>query len=964
MLRLKNIVKDYITGEETVHALKGVSINFRANEFVSVLGQSGCGKTTLLNIVGGLDQYTDGDLIIKGRSTKKYKDKDWDAYRNHSIGFVFQSYNLIMHQNVLSNVELALTLSGVSKSERRRRAKEVLEKVGLGKQIHKKPNQLSGGQMQRVAIARALINDPEILLADEPTGALDTETSVQIMDLLKEIADDRLVIMVTHNPDLAEKYSTRIIKLLDGEVTDDSNPYTDEEADKETYREADEKAVKKADKKSGEKTDEKSGEKSDKKESTSKIKNYKKNRMSYFTALSLSFNNLLTKKGRTILTAFAGSIGIIGIALILSLSSGFRKYISSVEQDTLSTYPLEITDESVDRSAMFSLLLGNDMKSSEEHDMDKVYSNNFVGDYVNTLMSEVKINDMISFKDYIENGDGSDIKNYSSDIMYMYGITVNAFLPETDDDIYQVNPGTVMEKIGMGSMAEVSQYSIGSSMDMTSVWSEIIENQELLDEQYDVVAGRWPESYDEIVLVVTEYNEITDYELYTLGIRDVKELQDMVAASLKGEALTFDNTSYTYDELLSLTYKVIPTSDYFIYDKDKGCYIDMSDDYNFMKDKIDNGIEVKVVGIVRPNDEATVHSITTTIGYKHALVETLMNMAKESDIGKEQLGNPDINVFTGYEFGADITTEQEDETGKQMEEFAKQIATQFGVSDIADVPDEQLFSYMHTLEPTEAMMFLAVLPEDKQTDYMASLSEDEMNAFLAAMEEVSAEAQGMSQGMSLSELRTAEDATYEDNLETIGIAYEDDPKVIRIYPKDFDSKEKIIDIIEDYNKSVKDNGEEDKEIQYEDMVGTMMSSVSTIINAISYVLIAFVAISLVVSSIMIGIITYISVLERTKEIGVLRSIGASKKDISRVFNAETIIVGFIAGVIGILVTILLNIPINKIIEHAAGLKNIAKLPALGGVILVIISVVLTMIAGLIPSRVASKKDPVVALRTE
>lgn len=958
MLRLRNIVKDYITGEETVHALKGVSINFRANEFVSVLGQSGCGKTTLLNIVGGLDQYTDGDLVIKGRSTKKYKDKDWDAYRNHSIGFVFQSYNLIMHQNVLSNVELALTLSGVSKSERRRRAKEVLEKVGLGKQIHKKPNQLSGGQMQRVAIARALINDPEILLADEPTGALDTETSVQIMDLLKEIADDRLVIMVTHNPELAEKYSTRIIKLLDGEVTDDSNPYTDEEADKETFGEADAKAVKKADKKAGEKSDEKADE------SASQIKSYKKNRMSYFTALSLSFNNLLTKKGRTILTAFAGSIGIIGIALILSLSSGFRKYISSVEQDTLSTYPLEITDESVDRSAIFSLLLGNDMKSSEEHDMDKVYSNNFVGDYVNTLMSEVKINDMISFKDYIENGDGSDIKEYSSDIMYMYGVTVNAYLPDTDDDIYQVNPGTVMEKIGMGSMAEVSQYSIGSSMDMTSVWSEIIENQELLDEQYDVVAGRWPESYDEIVLVVTEYNEITDYELYTLGIRDVKELQDMVAASLKGEALTFDNTSYTYDELLSLTYKVIPTSDYYAYDKDKGCYVDMSDDYNYMKDKIDNGIEVKVVGIVRPNDEATVHSITTTIGYKHALVETLMNMAKESDIGKEQLENPDINVFTGYEFGADIAAEQVDESEEQMEEFAKQIAVQFGVSDISEVPDEQLFGYMHTLEPSEAMLFLAILPEDKQTAYMASLSDEEMNAFLAAMEEVSAEAQGMSQGMSLSELRTAEDATYEDNLETIGIAYEDDPKVIRIYPKDFDSKEKIIDIIEDYNKSVKENGEEDKEIQYEDMVGTMMSSVSTIINAISYVLIAFVAISLVVSSIMIGIITYISVLERTKEIGVLRSIGASKKDISRVFNAETIIVGFIAGVIGILVTILLNIPINKIIEHASGLKHIAKLPVAGGVILVIISVVLTMIAGLIPSRVASKKDPVVALRTE
>ena len=933
MLRLKEIVKDYETGGEKVHALKGVSINFRSNEFVSVLGQSGCGKTTLLNIIGGLDQYTSGDLIIKGKSTKKYKDKDWDAYRNHSIGFVFQSYNLIMHQSVLSNVELALTLSGVSKSERRRRAKEVLEKVGLGKQIHKKPNQLSGGQMQRVAIARALINDPEILLADEPTGALDTETSVQIMDLLKEIADDRLVIMVTHNPELAENYSTRIIKLLDGEVVDDSNPYTDEEAEKISYEEEDKK------------------------------KN-KKNRMSYFTALGLSFNNLLTKKGRTILTAFAGSIGIIGIALILSLSSGFRKYISSVEQDTLSTYPLEITDESVDRSAMFSLLLGNDMKSSEEHDMDKVYSNNFVGDYMNTLMSEVKINDMISFMDYIENGDGKDIKKYASDVMYTYGIKVNAYLPDTDEDIYQVNPGTVMDKIGMGSMTEMSQYSIGSSVDMTSVWSEIIENQDLLNEQYDVIAGRWPESYDELVLVVTEHNEITDYELYTLGLRDVKELQDMVAASLKGEIVTYPNTSYTYDELLNLTYKVIPTSDYYAYDEAQGCYVDMSDDYNFLKDKIDNGIEVKVVGIVRPNEDAAVHSIMTTIGYKHALAQKLMDMARESDIGKEQLANPDINVFTGYEFGADINAEKEDDAEKMMQELAKQIAEQFGVSDLSEVPEEQIFAYMHSVEPAQAMMILAVLPEDKQAAYMSSLSEDEMAEFMAAMDAANANAQGMSQSMSLTALKKAEDATYEDNLTTIGIAYENDPKSIKIYPKDFDSKEKIIDIIDDYNEKVRAAGEEDKEISFEDMIGTMMSSVSTIINAISYVLIAFVAISLVVSSIMIGIITYISVLERTKEIGVLRSIGASKKDISRVFNAETIIVGFIAGVIGIIVTIILNIPINKIIKNVSGLNHISRLPIDGAIILIIISVVLTMIAGLIPSRVASKKDPVVALRTE
>ncbi|MBQ8924503.1 MAG: ABC transporter, partial [Lachnospiraceae bacterium] len=498
--------------------------------------------------------------------------------------------------------------------------------------------------------------------------------------------------------------------------------------------------------------------------------------MSYFTALSLSFNNLLTKKGRTILTAFAASIGIIGNALILSLSSGFRNYISSVEQDTLSTYPLEITDESIDRSAMFSMILGNDMKSSEEHDMDKVYSNNFIGEYMNTMIEGVKINDMISFRDYIENGDGKVIKDYASDIMYTYGITINAYLPDTDDDIYQVNPSTVMSNIGMGSMAEMSQLGMGgSSVDMTSCFSEIIENQDLLDEQYDVIAGRWPENYDELVLVVTEYNEVTDYELYTLGLRDVKELQDMMGAALKGESLTFDNTSYTYDELLSLTYKVIPTSDYYAYDKESDTYKDMSDDYNYLKEKIDNGVEVNVVGIVRPNDNAAVHSIMTTIGYKHSLVEKLMDMAKDSEIGKAQLENPDINVFTGYEFGADITAEKEDDMAEQMAEFAKMAAGQFGVSDISEVPNEQLFEYMHTLEPTDAMMYLAILPEERQGAYMASLSEEEMTAFVSAMEDTS---QTVSQGMSLSALKTAEDATYDDNLITIGIAYESDPKVI------------------------------------------------------------------------------------------------------------------------------------------------------------------------------------------
>lgn len=898
MLQLKNIVKNYVTGDTTVAALKGVSINFRPNEFVSILGQSGCGKTTMLNIIGGLDKYTSGDLVIKGTSTKKYKDKDWDTYRNHSIGFVFQSYNLITHQTVLQNVELALTLSGVSKSERRKRAKEVLEKVGLGNQLNKKPNQMSGGQMQRVAIARALINDPEILLADEPTGALDTETSVQIMDLLKEIAKDRLVIMVTHNPELAEKYSTRIIKLLDGEVKDDSMPYTDEEAEKEQYEKSDPKSLK-----------------------------HKK--MSYLTALNLSFNNLLTKKGRTILTAFAGSIGIIGIALILSLSDGFRKYIKNVEEDTLSTYPLEITDESIDMSSMMGLMVGTDMKSDDEHDLDKIYSNNFIGDYMNTMLGEVKINDMISFKEYIENGDGKEIKEYTSDIMYTYGITINAYKSDTEEEIYQVNPSTVMDSIGFGTMSEME--NVGMTMGTTNVWSEMISNQELLESQYDVVAGRWPQSYDEVIMVVTEYNEITDYELYALGIRDVGELQEMMSAALKGESITFDNTSYTYDEILGMTYKVIPSSDFYKYDEELGYYVDMRDDAEHMKEKIDNGIEIKITGIVRPNEEATVHSINTTIGYRHDLAAHLMDMAKESEIGKKQLENPDINVFTGYEFGTDLNQAAQEEAMQSSLQMMQEMG-------IAEMTEEELY------------------------EYMATLPAEELGAFLGMLEQSSAAA--MSQGMSLSELKGAENATYDDNLISVGIAYEKDPKMIRIYPIDFESKEKIIDIIEEYNSDQIANGHDEKEISYTDMVGTMMSSVSTIINSISYVLMAFVAISLVVSSIMIGIITYISVLERTKEIGVLRSIGASKKDISRVFNAETIIVGFVAGLIGIGVTVLLNFPINAIIKHVAGLENVAKLPVDGAIILIIISVVLTMIAGLIPSRVASKKDPVVALRSE
>ena len=758
---------------------------------------------------------------------------------------------------------------------------------------------MSGGQMQRVAIARALINDPEILLADEPTGALDTETSVQIMDLLKEIAKDRLVIMVTHNPELAEQYSTRIVKLLDGEITDDSMPYSDEEAAKETYEELSKKDL-------------------------------KHKRMSYFTALNLSFNNLLTKKGRTLLTAFAGSIGIIGIALILSLSDGFRNYIKSVEEDTLSTYPLEITDESIDMSAMMGIMLGTEMKSEEEHDMDKVYSNNFVGNYMKNMLGEVKVNDMVSFKDYIEEGDGQKMKDYTSDIMYTYGITINAYKSDVEKEVYQVNPSTVFDSIGFGSMSEMDNLGMTGTQSTTNVWSEMISNQELLENQYDVVAGRWPENYDEVVMVVTKDNEISDYELYSLGIRDVSEMQEMMRAALKGETKTYPNTSYTYDDLLSLTYKVIPSSDFYEYDDSEKCYVDKSDDADYLKDKIKNGLDIKVVGIVRPNEDATVHSITKTIGYTHALVEKLMNLSRDSEVGKAQLDDPDKNVFTGYEFGADLNEEAQ----KEAEQQAQDAMSEMG---IADMTEDQLY------------------------EYMASLPADQLKQFMQTMTE---QTQSVSNSMSLSDLKSAENATYDDNLVTLGIAYENDPKVIRIYPIDFESKEKIIDVIEEYNDMVKANGEEEKEISYTDMVGTMMSSISTIINAISYVLMAFVAISLVVSSIMIGIITYISVLERTKEIGVLRSIGASKKDISRVFNAETIIIGFVAGLIGIGVTVLLNIPINAVIHHFAGLTGVAKLPVTGGALLVVISVVLTMIGGLIPSRVASKKDPVEALRSE
>lgn len=901
IIEVKNLKYKYPHTDKLV--LDDISFTIEKGEFIGIVGANGAGKSTLTQaLVGLVPQFYKGayggQVLVDGMQASK----DPIASICKKVGLVFQNpFNQLSgaKDTVYEEIAFGLQNFGIERDEMVKRIEDAMKLLDIAGLKDRNPFDLSGGQMQRVAIARALINDPEILLADEPTGALDTETSVQIMDLLKEIAKDRLVIMVTHNPELAEQYSTRIVKLLDGEITDDSMPYSDEEAVKETYEELSKKDL-------------------------------KHKRMSYFTALNLSFNNLLTKKGRTLLTAFAGSIGIIGIALILSLSDGFRNYIKSVEEDTLSTYPLEITDESIDMSAMMGIMLGTEMKSEEEHDMDKVYSNNFVGNYMKNMLGEVKVNDMVSFKDYIEEGDGQKMKDYTSDIMYTYGITINAYKSDVEKEVYQVNPSTVFDSIGFGSMSEMDNLGMTGTQSTTNVWSEMISNQELLENQYDVVAGRWPENYDEVVMVVTKDNEISDYELYSLGIRDVSEMQEMMRAALKGETKTYPNTSYTYDDLLSLTYKVIPSSDFYEYDDSEKCYVDKSDDADYLKDKIKNGLDIKVVGIVRPNEDATVHSITTTIGYTHALVEKLMDLSRDSEVGKAQLDDPDKNVFTGYEFGADLNEEAQ----KEAEQQAQDAMSEMG---IADMTEDQLY------------------------EYMASLPADQLKQFMQTMTE---QTQSVSNSMSLSDLKSAENATYDDNLVTLGIAYENDPKVIRIYPIDFESKEKIIDVIEEYNDMVKANGEEEKEISYTDMVGTMMSSISTIINAISYVLMAFVAISLVVSSIMIGIITYISVLERTKEIGVLRSIGASKKDISRVFNAETIIIGFVAGLIGIGVTVLLNIPINAVIHHFAGLTGVAKLPVTGGALLVAISVVLTMIGGLIPSRVASKKDPVEALRSE
>ncbi len=867
MLQLKNITKNYLSGDNEVQALKGIDIEFRENEFVSILGQSGCGKTTLLNIIGGLDRYTSGDLIINGKSTKEFKDKDWDTYRNHSVGFVFQSYNLIPHQTVLANVELALTISGVGKAERRKRAIEALQKVGLGDQINKKPNQMSGGQMQRVAIARALVNDPDILLADEPTGALDSKTSVQVMEILKEISKDRLIIMVTHNPELAEKYSSRIVKLLDGKIIDDSNPYKSSEED-----------VKKAKNKK-----DKSGKAS----------------MKFTTAVRLSLNNLMTKKGRTLLTSFAGSIGIIGIALILSLSHGMQSYINRVEEDTLSSYPLTIQEASIDVTSMLEAMMGNGEK--EEHNDNKIYSRPIVNNILETVSTKLQTNNLEELKKYLESGD-TDIKNYINAIQYEYNLNLNIYKQNEDKTYQQVNPSKVFDELGFGEMMESRQsassmMSGSMAMTQTDVWTEMLDNQNLLQSQYDVLAGNWPTKYNEVVLIVDENNEISDYTLYSLGIKDIKELNEsMEKIKNKEKVEAGESESYSYDDLLNYKFKILLNTDYY---KESGnAWQDMSNDDEYMKNVVDNAEEITIVGIIKPNEETVSSSGAGMIGYTKELKEYVINKINETEIVKEQKESPNINVFTGIEF-----------------------------------PENQNSSFDYSQLTDEQRMYMSTLSEAELAELMKNYAENST-------------------------------ATYDSNLSTLGVVDLNKPSTINIYPKDFESKDMITTRISEYNDKQTNDGKEENVITYTDIVGVMMSSVSTIINVISYVLIAFVGISLVVSSIMIGIITYISVLERTKEIGILRSIGASKKDVSRVFNAETLIIGLVAGLIGIVVTLLLNIPINMIIKSIVGISNISKLPTAGAIILVVISVGLTMIAGLIPARFAAKRDPVEALRTE
>lgn len=1125
MLQVKDISKQYQTGSLIQRALDHVSLNLRDNEFVAILGPSGSGKTTLLNIIGGLDRYDSGDLIINGISTKKYKDRDWDSYRNHTIGFVFQSYNLIPHQTVLQNVELALTISGISGSERKRRAIEALEKVGLGEQIHKKPNQMSGGQMQRVALARALVNNPDILLADEPTGALDSETSIQVMDLLKEVAKDRLVVMVTHNPELAEKYANRIVNLRDGHILSDTNPYiVDEEADEPPVH-----------------------------------KNMGKSSMSFLTALSLSMNNLMTKKARTILVAFAGSIGIIGIALILSLSNGVNTYIHDTEEETLSEYPLEITKSSYNMTSMLntaqetrSEILSGDTGETQVKERS----------VVSNMLGGVQTNDLKSFKEYIES-DESDIDTYARSIEYDYDIEPQIYLPDTDDGVHQVNPNTLFTSSGL-----IPTSSIYSSAFSANVFSSLPDNEDLYKDSYDLKAGKWPDSYNEAVVVLSVDGAVTDMTLYSLGIKEYSELEALMEAFQKEENTDVETSTkdYQYSDFIGVTLKLVNASDTYVYDDSLKVYSSKADDTEFMKDLIENGEDIKIVGVVEPKDDANAMMLTAGIAYSSDLCEHLIDYAKDSEVVKAQLEDPDINVLTGEEFGKDETLDLDFDSMFTIDEKALEnafdmdtsklninIADYLDTSSLSDslsIPEDtlqtllqsasnnvsqaqmqQAFSnifnsylqylysqgvedpyssfktYMNSAEAKTILMdcyktivknadnieavslnvsaalqseykkIMQELPEDQsfedyiqtpegvarlkavvQTAYndsdvkitdldvqnitkqlvsgylnTAHLTADtisqDFSSYLStaagqsALEDVAslfinvdeltnsakemmtstvssltstltssinkaitkmvnqipnalsidadAFSNAFEMNMDMDELEdalmsmmTSTSESYEDNLSAFAYADLDDPYEIVIYPSDFEAKEEIIDILDAYNTKMEDT-DQDKVITYTDIVGTLMTSVTDIVNTISYVLIAFVAISLVVSSIMIGVITYISVLERQKEIGILRAMGASKHNISNVFNAETFITGLLAGAIGIGLTLLLIIPTNMIIHSVTNANDVnAALPFKAGILLILLSIVLTLIGGIIPSKKAANSDPVKALRTD
>ncbi len=916
MLVLKNIVKDYVTGDTTVRALKGIDISFRENEFVAVLGPSGCGKTTLLNIVGGLDRYTSGDLLINGKSTKYFNDGDWDTYRNHSIGFVFQSYNLIPHQTVLSNVELALTLSGVSKKERRKRAIEALKKVGLEQQIHKKPNQMSGGQMQRVAIARALINDPDILLADEPTGALDSETSVQIMDLLKEIAKEKLIIMVTHNPELADSYANRIISCLDGEVVGDTNPYEPTEEDIE--------------------------------EQKIKIQNAKvkgKKTMSFGSAFALSINNLRTKKGRTFLTAFAGSIGIIGIALVLALSNGIQVYIDRVQEDMLLSYPMTVEKQTMDFESIMSSFTGITSEAVEGTDADegKVYVNESFMQMVNAFISESTSNNLDNFKKYIEDNQ-EEFDECCNDVQYRYSTQLNIYRADTDDGVIKVNPSTMMESMPMDESMQGMASSMSSMTQSFSVWMELIGDDKLMEAQYDVIAGRMPDNYNEVVLIVDGNNQINELVVYALGLKDQEEFtKDIMAALVSGETLENETvTEYTYDDILNMKFKLVLSADYFVKDEKTGLWRDNSENDYYVKKLVEDGEEIKIVGILKPDENNTLSIGTGGIGYTRDLMDYAIEQTSKRQVVKQQLNDKTRDVITGYEFST-LTVND------------------FDLADVdLSIIDYTYLDYKPFLEMAEGMDMAEVDMTDMGAmfgfDDMSELQKKLMEGFLTD-EQVLALKQAYVDTL-------AANSSYEGTLLKLGYSTFESPSSIAFYPKSFEDKEKLNELVEYYNQQVTADGHEEAQIKVTDYIGLLMSSITTIIDVVTYVLVAFVAISLVVSSIMIGIITYISVLERTKEIGILRSIGASKKDIARVFNAETAVIGLGAGIIGILSTLLLEIPINLALKYLVHIPAAASLPFVGGVVLVIISISLTLIAGLIPSRMAAKKDPVEALRTE